>query len=177
MTIFVPEQTKSTLLYENDFELWLEQTINQLKSQQFEQLDIEHLIEELTDLGKSNKRSLESNLMILIAHLLKLKIQQDAPEIMKGSWLDSVSEHRQRVLYDLQEIPSLKSHLETAIAKVYPSSRKLAIKEGKRAKFGVRVPLEKEYPLDCPFIVEQILDEDFEGVEFNHDDHPNPLTP
>ena len=147
MTILVPKENKSSLLYENDFELWLSQTINQLENQQFDQLDLEHLIEELTDLGKSNKRSLESNLIILIAHLLKLKIQQDAPEMMKSSWLDSVSEHRQRVLYDLEEIPSLKSHLETAIAKVYPSSRKLAIKEGKRAKFGVRVPLEKEYPL------------------------------
>ena len=147
MTILVPKENKSSLLYENDFELWLSQTINQLENQQFDQLDLEHLIEELTDLGKSNKRSLESNLIILIAHLLKLNIQQDAPEMMKSSWLDSVSEHRQRVLYDLEEIPSLKSHLETAIAKVYPSSRKLAIKEGKRAKFGVRVPLEKEYPL------------------------------
>ena len=147
MTILVPKENKSSLLYENDFELCLSQTINQLENQQFDQLDLEHLIEELTDLGKSNKRSLESNLIILIAHLLKLKIQQDAPEMMKDSWLDSVSEHRQRVLYDLEEIPSLKSHLETAIAKVYPSSRKLAIKEGKRAKFGVRVPLEKEYPL------------------------------
>jgi hypothetical protein len=52
-----------------------------------------------------------------------------------------------------------------AIAKVYLSSRKLAIQESKRAKLGVRVPLEKEYPLDCPFTVEQILDEDFEGLE------------
>ncbi len=164
MTILTPEQTQSTVLYENDFELWLQQTVSQLKNQQFEQLDIEHLIEELTDLGKSNRRSLESNLMILIAHLLKLKIQQDAPDMMKGSWLNSVSEHRQRVLYDLAEIPSLKSHLETAIAKVYPSSRKLAIQEGKRAKFGVRVSLEKEYPFDCPFTIEQILDEDFDGV-------------
>jgi hypothetical protein len=153
------------LLYENNFELWLERTVNQLQNQQFEQLDIEHLIEELTDLGKSNKRSLESNLIILIAHLLKLKIQQDAPETIKGSWFDSVSEHRQRVLYDLEEIPSLKSHLETAIAKVYPSSRKLAIKQEKRAKFGVRVPVDKEYPLSCPFSVEKILDEDFEGLE------------
>ena len=165
MTILSPEQTQSTLLYENDFELWLEQTVSQLKNQQFERLDIEHLIEELTDLGKSNRRSLESNLMILIAHLLKLNIQQDAPDMMKSSWLNSVSEHRQRVLYDLAEIPSLKSHLATAIAKVYPSSRKLAIQEGKRAKLGVSVPLEKEYPLDCPFTVEQILDEDFEGLE------------
>jgi hypothetical protein len=161
----VKQAPQKKYLYDQDFELWLSQTINQLENQQFDQLDLEHLIEELTDLGKSNKRSLESKLIILIAHLLKLKIQQDAPEMMKSSWLDSVSEHRQRVLYDLEEIPSLKSHLETAIAKVYPSSRKLAIKEGKRAKFGVRVPLEKEYPFDCPFTVEQILDEDFEGLE------------
>ena len=55
-----------TILYDQDFQLWLSQTINQLENQQFEQLDIEHLIEELTDLGKSNKRSLESNLIILI---------------------------------------------------------------------------------------------------------------
>jgi len=154
-----------TILYDQDFQLWLSKTINQLENQQFDQPDLEHLIEELTDLGKSNQRSLESNLIILIAHLLKLKIQQDAPEMMKGSWLDYVSEHRQRVLYDLEEIPSLKSHLETAIVKVYSSSRKLAIKEGKRAEFGVRVPLKKEYPLNCPFTVEQILDEDFEGLE------------
>ncbi len=166
MTTFTSKPDQLTLLYDQDFQLWLSQTISQLENQQFDQLDLEHLIEELTDLGKSNKRALESNLIILIAHLLKLKIQQDAPETMKGSWLDSVSEHRQRILYDLEEMPSLKSHLETAIAKVYPSSRKLAIKEGKRAKFGVRVPLEKEYPLDCPFTVEQILDEDFEGLEW-----------
>ncbi|MEB3160723.1 MAG: DUF29 domain-containing protein [Synechocystis sp.] len=153
-----------TILYDQDFHQWLSQTINQLKNQQFHQLDIEHLIEELTDLGKSDKRSLESNLIILIAHLLKLNIQQDAPEMMKESWFDSVSEHRQRILYDLKEIPSLQSHLATAITKAYPSARKLAIKEGKRAKFGVRIPLEKEYPLNCPFTTEQILDEDFEGL-------------
>ena len=44
-------------LYDQDFELWLSQTLNQLENQQFDQLDLEHLIEELTDLGKSNKRS------------------------------------------------------------------------------------------------------------------------
>ncbi|MEB3227684.1 MAG: DUF29 domain-containing protein [Synechocystis sp.] len=152
-----------TILYDQDFQQWLSQTINHLENQQFDQLDIEHLIEELTDLGKSDKRALESNLMILLAHLLKVTIQPDAPEMMKESWFDSISEHRQRILYDLKEIPSLKSHLETAIAKAYPSARKLAIKEGKRARFGVRVPAEKEYPRQCPFTIAQILDEDFDG--------------
>lgn len=49
----IPEIVKN--LYDQDFQLWLSQTINQLENQRFDQLDLEHLIEELTDLGKSNK--------------------------------------------------------------------------------------------------------------------------
>ncbi|WP_449289976.1 hypothetical protein [Nostoc spongiaeforme] len=36
----------------------------------------------------------------------------------------------------------------------YADGRKLAIKEGKLAKFGVRVPEESEYPTVCPFSVD-----------------------
>lgn len=155
---------KSTSLYEQDLQLWIEKTIDQLQNRQFEELDLENLIEELKDLGKSEKRALESNLMVLLIHLLKLKIQYDAPDMMKGSWYDSVDEHRQRLQDDLSKTPSLKSYLLTAIAQAYPSARKVAIKEGKRAKFGVRIPQESEYPLSCPFTPEQILDEDFYGL-------------
>ncbi len=163
MNLSTHPSKKPPSLYEKDFQLWINQTIDQLKKQQFDGLDIEHLIEELTDLGKSDKRSLESNLMILLAHLLKLSVQNDAPETMKGSWYFSVNEHRQRVYYDLQESPSLRTHLENAIAKVYPLARKLAIKDSQKAKLGVRIPQESEYPMDCPFSIDQILAEDFEG--------------
>jgi hypothetical protein len=90
-------------------------------------------------------------------------VQAGAPETMKESWYSSVLEHRQRVLNNLADTPSLKSFLEEAIAKAYQDGRKLAIKGGKLAKFGVRMPEESEYPLNCPFSVEQILDEDFLG--------------
>ena len=63
-------------LYDHDFQEWIQKTIEHLQKSEFEQLDREHLIEELEDLGRSEKRSLESNLMILMAHLLKLKIQR-----------------------------------------------------------------------------------------------------
>jgi hypothetical protein len=52
---------------------------------------------------------------------------------MKGSWYDSVVEHRQRVYKSLRDTPSLKSYLETAIQSAYPDARKVAIKEGKLA--------------------------------------------
>jgi len=154
----------SITLYDRDLQLWIEQTIQQLKNREFESLDVEHLIEELVDLGKSEKNALKGNLMILLAHLLKLKVQHDVPDSMKGSWFSSVLEHRQRVLNNLADTPSLKSFLVEAVEKAYPEGRKLAIKEGQLASFGVRVPEESEYPTDCPFSIEQILDEDFYGV-------------
>jgi hypothetical protein len=153
----------SNTLYEQDFYLWIEQTIRQLRNREFESLDLENLIEELADLGKSEKNTLKSNLKILLAHLLKLKVQHDVPDTMKGSWYDSVIEHRQRVLDNLADTPSLKSFLLEAIEKAYPDARKIAIKESKLAKFGVRIPEEVEYPTTCPFSIEQILDEDFFG--------------
>lgn len=151
-------------LYDQDLQKWIEQTIQQLQNHEFGALDIEHLIEELVDLGKAEKNALKSNLTILLAHLLKLRIQNDVPDMMKGSWYSSVLEHRQRVLNNLADTPSLQSFLVEAIAKAYPDGRKLVIKEGKLAKFGIRVPHESEYPMVCPFAIAQILDEDFYGL-------------
>lgn len=150
-------------LYAEDFGLWIEQTIQQLQNHKFDALDIEHLVEELADLGKSEKNALKSNLTILLAHLLKLKVQHDVPDQMKGSWYGSVLEHRQRVLNNLTDTPSLTSFLAEAVEKAYVDGRKLAMKEGKLAKLGVRVPEEYEYSMTCPFTIEQIINEDFYG--------------
>jgi hypothetical protein len=151
-------------LYNQDFQEWIQKTIEHLQKSEFEKLDREHLIEELEDLGRSEKRSLESNLMILLAHLLKLKVQKNAPEMMQQSWLNSVDEHRKRIQKSLRETPSLKASLSSAIDSAYLDAYQLAIKEGKRAKFGVNIPQEIDYPLICPFSVTEILDEDFYGL-------------
>ncbi|OBQ13440.1 MAG: hypothetical protein AN482_04780 [Anabaena sp. LE011-02] len=150
-------------LYERDFNIWRETIIKKIKQQDFNDIDWEHLLLELEDMGKSEKRSFVSNLTILIAHLLKLTVQADAPEMMKGSWYSSVTEHRFRVKKDLEENPSFKNYLHEVIFIAYADARKLAIKESKNAKLGVRKPEETEYPLDFPFTIEQLLDEDFYG--------------
>ena len=127
-------------------------------------LPLTHVNTAISDLGRSDRKALESNLMILMAHLLKLKIQNNVPEQRSGSWYDSVVEHRQRVYKNLRDTPSLKNYLETAIQSAYPDARKVAIKEGKLARFGVPIPSEVVYPITCPFTLEQILDEDFMGL-------------
>ncbi|MEH2236985.1 DUF29 domain-containing protein [Nostoc sp.] len=150
-------------LYEQDFNLWRQSIIEQIKEHRFNDIDWEHLLLELEDMGKSEKRSFISNLTILIAHLLKLTVQCDAPEMMKASWYSSVTEHRFRVNKDLEENPSFKNCITEVLFKAYADACKLAIKESKKAKLGVRKPTDAEYPLDCPFLIEQLLDEDFYG--------------
>ncbi len=152
-----------TNLYEEDFNLWLQETINQLEQQNFQALDIANLIEELKDLGKSEKNALESNLMILLAHLLKLTIQADAPETMKNSWYNSVIEHRKRLKKQLKKTPSLNVYLPTILEESYTDGRDIAIKEGQRASFGVRIFELSQYPSQCIFTIDQILDDNFYG--------------
>lgn len=116
-------------LYEQDFQQWLIETSNCLRSGDFSSIDTDHLIEELNDLGKSSRLALESNLTILLAHLLKLTIQADVPDTMKQSWYNSVDEHRQRVKKQLAKNSSLQSYWHTVLEEAYGDGRKLAIKK------------------------------------------------
>jgi len=153
----------SLSLYEQDYNLWLEKTTRLILAKRFNEIEWDYLLSELGELGKSEKRALVSNLVILLAHLLKLKVQFDAPESMKISWYNSGVEHRTKVSLALKSIPSLKSYLLDAINNAYPEARKIAIDEGKRAKFGVKVKPKSEYPEECPFTLEMIMDEEFYG--------------
>ena len=150
-------------LYERDYYLWLENTTKLIQQQRFNEIEWDYLLEELGDVGNSEKRALVSNLVILLAHLLKLQVQFDAPESMKISWYNSVGEHRTRVILALENMPSLKSYLLEAINQAYAQARKIAINEGKRAKFGIKVKPENAYPQQCPFTWEMIMDEEFYG--------------
>lgn len=61
----------STLLYDQDFALWIETTVNQLKSKNFTELDLENLINEVESLGRQDKRELENRLITLFEHAIK----------------------------------------------------------------------------------------------------------
>jgi hypothetical protein len=58
-------------LYDQDYLLWTEDTVNQLRNKKFYRLDLMNLIEEIEDLGKSQKRELKSRLGELLEHILK----------------------------------------------------------------------------------------------------------
>ena len=60
-------------LYETDDVQWLAETVELIKHRQFENLDLENLIEELEDLGSEKKNAVVSLLDQVIRHLLLLE--------------------------------------------------------------------------------------------------------
>jgi hypothetical protein len=84
--ITIPQSLK---LYDQDFYLWLKTTAQLLKEKQFNQIDLENLIEEIETMGRSEKKSLKSNLIVLLLHLLKWQYQ---PNKRYGSGKASIIE-------------------------------------------------------------------------------------
>ena len=64
--------------YNADIIQWARQQAALLRAGRFSALDIEHIAEEIEDVGKSEERELESRLAVLIAHLLKWQYQPES---------------------------------------------------------------------------------------------------
>ncbi len=58
-------------LYERDFCLWVEEQVRLLKDGRLQQLDVVNLIDEVEDLGIHAEESRQSNLVVVLKHLLK----------------------------------------------------------------------------------------------------------
>jgi len=64
-------------LYEQDFLLWTQQQVEYLKKGCWGNLDVDHLVEELEALGRSEQKELGSYLQVLLMHLLKCHYRPD----------------------------------------------------------------------------------------------------
>ena len=56
------------MLYEKDFLAWTQQQSELIRQGRWQEVDLDHLNEELEDMGKSNHRELESQLVVLLAN-------------------------------------------------------------------------------------------------------------
>jgi len=137
-------------LYDRDYALWIAETLQNLEQRNFEQLDIENLLGEIEDMGKSQKHALESNLAIILLHLLKWQYQ---PEKRSNSWKLTLREHRQRLQKALRDSPSLKIYYLKVLAECYQDGRELAADET-----GLDLTT---FPVELPFTPENILDPKF----------------
>lgn len=136
--------------YEADFVRWLEVQAELLRQGRVHELDLENLAEEVDDIGRSQRRAVESELSIVLIHLLRYQFQ---PSKRSRSWTDTLLEHRGRLARDFRASKSLELHAEAELTDLYRLARK-------RAAVQTRLPL-ATFPEACPYTLEQALDEDF----------------
>lgn len=146
-------KAKPTLLYDADYQLWLDRTVAQLKARDFSSLDLENLIEEIESLGRREKSAISSYLMRLCEHLLKLKYWEAEREMCFRCWKLEVRNFRLQIQEELEASPSLKSFLPNIFAKQYRNGRKLFLDVSDLNK--------KLIPEEPDFTLEQALDEDW----------------
>jgi hypothetical protein len=115
-------------LYETDIVAWASEQAELLRSGQWSALDIEHIAEEIEDVGKSERRELDSRIAVLIGHLLKWKFQ---PDKRSKSWIDTIDLQRVRVENRLHHTPSLKHFIvdETWLQSTWNDGLAIADKE------------------------------------------------
>jgi hypothetical protein len=152
------ERMNNAELYETDFNCWVHQQIGLIKAAKTNELDWEHLLAELEDMGKSNLRELESRFIVLIAHLLKWQFQLATltaqwSEYTGKSWRLTIIEQRTQIAYLLKKVPSLKRELTNAITNTYVEAVSFAAEESGLPK--------AIFPITCPYTIEQLLDKQF----------------
>jgi hypothetical protein len=142
-----------TTLYDQDFYTWALESARGLREMRFADIDIEHIAEELEDMGKSRSRALESQLARLLAHLLKWSQQPESRPWCGNSWRASIRDAQREIKSILEENPGLKPHLPEVFLKAYPKSVDRAIAD-------TNLP-ESRFPVVCPWSLEQVMDEGF----------------
>lgn len=104
-------------LYDKDFAAWADEQAERLKRLgplgHNAGLDLDNLIEEVESLGRSEWHGLESDLVVVLEHLLKLECSP--AEEPRRKWATTVAEHRDRASARLADSPSLRAKLRLAV--------------------------------------------------------------
>ncbi len=137
-------------LYERDFYLWLEQQAALLREGRLDELDVANLLEEIESMGRNDRKAIQSNLVVVLAHLPKYQFQ---PDQRSSSWHGSIVEHRRRPRYDFEESPNLRGHASEVLAEAYEDAREQASAES-------GLPLQA-FPKTSPYTLDQALDPQF----------------
>lgn len=134
--------------YEQDVIAWANEQARLLRARRFDLLDLEHIAEEIEDVGKSQQRELANRMAVLLCHLLKWQFQ---PEYQGASWSNTIREQRKSLHRRIEATPSLKSSLHDNDwwADAWLDARTAANKET-----GIGFD---QFPDTCPWSQDEVL--------------------
>jgi ABC-type phosphate transport system auxiliary subunit len=139
-------------LYEEDFPLWAERQAAMLRARRFDELDLENLIEEVEDLSRRERDTVESHVETILEHLLKLELSNAARP--RRGWLVTIDKQRAKLARKLTT--TLRNHLEAELPTLYAGLRRPVARQ--LEKDGVS---QDALPAACSYTLDQILDPDW----------------
>lgn len=113
--------------YDQDFALWVEQTIGLLKAQNYDAVDWENLLEEIAGLTRSDRRELENRLITLFEHALKRRYLP-LPDCYRG-WEVTLLRTQHQIEQILRDSPSLRNYFRQILEECYQKALKTTKKE------------------------------------------------
>jgi hypothetical protein len=144
---------KLASLYDTDYQLWLTETVEQLRRRNFSNLDLANLIEEIESLGKSDKRAISSYLIRLCEHLLKIKYWESERGRCLNGWIAEINNFRSEIELILRDSPSLRPFLVDMFLPCYQKAKRNMLRT-------TQLPA-NVIPQEPIFTLVQALDEDW----------------
>lgn len=141
-----------SLIYEQDYAEWLEITLKQLEARSLENIDWEHLTEEIAALGNEQRHKVESYLRQLIKHLLLYQYWEAEKSYCAKGWIEEIDNFRSE-LDLLLESKVLYNHSIKILDKVYLKARSTAIRKSQMSS--------QIFPETCPYSLVEILNPDW----------------
>jgi len=132
-------------LYDTDFAEWSRRTAELVRAGRLDEVDLEHVAEEIEDMGKRDRRAATNRTRVLLVHLLKWTAQK---ERRSPSWRRTIVEQRRRLAAIFRDSGSLRTLVRDSLPEIYRDAAEDAL-------------LETGLPDRCPWSMEQILDTHF----------------
>jgi hypothetical protein len=146
-------QLATQRLYGEDYYLWLQTTVSQLRAGHFSLVDLDNLIEELESIRKREKRTVKNLLIRLLEHLLTLRYWTEEKDRNQGHWKGEIRAFRRQIKDELKDSPSLKPYLLEIFDECYQQARA-------EASDRSQLPADR-FPLTPIGSLAQILEEDW----------------
>ena len=111
-------------LHDRDFNLWVEEIKTKIQNRDLDGMDWDNLLDEIDDMGASQKRALDSYMQRLIEHILKLKYWKSEVDRCRNGWMVEITNFRSRINRILKKNPSLKNYLGSEYNDIYQDAIK-----------------------------------------------------
>lgn len=154
-------------LYWTDCYTWAMQQADALRRRDFAAVDWDNVIEEIEDVGRSERRSWTSHCATLVSHMLKLEHWRSQDPEVGQTWIDTILAARRHMHDTLDDNPGLRSQQEEMLRTAWKRGRRdakadmaeyqTAAREGPKYKKALR-DWERALPDSCPYALVAIED-------------------